>query len=94
MGKSCLNILVLGAGPAGLSAAWNLVQDGHKVTVLEKADVWGGQSLTFEDGGYRFDLGPHNIHSRHRAVLDFLSANLKDEWLERKLRAEIYFRRP
>ncbi|MCG2680070.1 MAG: FAD-dependent oxidoreductase [Kiritimatiellae bacterium] len=93
MGKSCLNILVLGAGPAGLSAAWNLVQDGHKVTVLEKADVWGGQSLTFEDGGYRFDLGPHNIHSRHRAVLDFLSANLKDEWLERKLRAEIYFRR-
>jgi protoporphyrinogen oxidase len=93
MKKSCLNILVLGAGPAGLSAAWNLVQDGHNVTVLEKATVWGGQSLTFEDGGYRFDLGPHNIHSKHRAILDFLACNFHGEWLERKLRAEIYFRR-
>jgi protoporphyrinogen oxidase len=62
------------------------------VIVLEKADVWGGQSLTFEDGGYRFDLGPHNIHSKHRAVLDFLSASLKNEWIERQLWAEIYFR--
>lgn len=87
-----MNVLVLGAGPAGLSAAWNLVQDGHNVTVLEKADVWGGQSLTFEDGGYRFDIGPHNIHSKYRNVLDFLSENLKDDWSERNLRAEIYFR--
>lgn len=90
--KPPLNVLVLGAGPAGLSVAWNLVQDGYNVTVLEKADVWGGQSLTFEDGGYRFDLGPHNIHSKYRSVLDFLSTNLKNEWIERKLWAEIYFR--
>ncbi|MHB8773435.1 MAG: FAD-dependent oxidoreductase [Syntrophales bacterium] len=92
MERKPLNVLVLGAGPAGLSVAWNLVQDGHNVIVLEKEPVCGGQSLSFEHDGYRFDLGPHNIHSKHRAILDFLASNLRDEWTERKLRAEIYFR--
>jgi len=92
-GPKSLNIVVLGAGPGGLCAAWNLVQDGHRVVVLEKEPTWGGQSLTFEHDGYRFDLGPHNIHSRHRAVLDFFAERLADQWVERKLTAEIYFRR-
>jgi phytoene dehydrogenase-like protein len=72
-----MNILVLGAGPGGLSIAWNLVKDGHRVLVLEKEDVWGGQSITFERGGFRYDLGPHNIHSKHAPVLDFLERNLE-----------------
>ena len=62
--KEPLNILVLGAGISGLCAAWNLVQDGHRVIVLEKKSYCGGLGSTFQRGGYRYDLGPHNIHSQ------------------------------
>lgn len=92
MGHKQLKVVVLGAGPAGLSAAWNLVQDGHQVLVLEKEPVWGGQSLTFTDGEYRFDLGPHNIHSSRLAIIDFVSEQLRGEWFERRLHSEILFR--
>jgi len=87
-----LNVCVLGAGPSGLCAAWNLVRDGHRVTVLEKENVWGGQSLTFERDGFRYDLGPHNIHSQRRSVIDFLKKNIGPEFISHEFFAEIYFR--
>ena len=39
--------------------------DGHEVTVLEKTDKIGGLALTFKDGDYLFDLGPHILHTFH-----------------------------
>jgi len=86
-----MNVVVLGGGPAGLCAAWNLVQDGHQVTVLEKQPVCGGMSITFERGGHRYDLGPHNIHSRRKSVINFLKSVLGDDLVKHDFRAEIYF---
>jgi len=88
-----MNVAILGAGPGGLCAAWNLVKDGHRVVVLEKEPVCGGQSITFERDGYRYDLGPHNIHSQRASILQFLSANLGERLTELRPRgAQIYFR--
>jgi protoporphyrinogen oxidase len=87
-----MNIAILGGGPAGLCAAWNLVQDGHRVIVFEKEPVCGGQSLTFEKDGYRYDLGPHNIHSRRKSVLEFLGKHLGDGIADHPMQAQIYFR--
>jgi protoporphyrinogen oxidase len=87
-----MKALVLGGGPAGLCAGWNLAQDGHRVLVLEKAPVWGGLSITFERQGYKYDLGPHNIHSRRESVLRFLAGVLGDRFLTYYPVLQIYFR--
>ncbi len=86
------NILVLGAGPSGLCAAWNLVKDGHRVIVFEKEPICGGQSITFEQDGFRYDLGPHNIHSHRPSVFEFLKRILSHKILETKVLPQIYFR--
>lgn len=88
-----LKIIILGAGPAGLCAAWNLVQDGHSVVVLEKEAFCGGQSITFQRGDYRYDLGPHNIHSQHKNIIGFLKKNLSDNFVKHNFSAQIYFRK-
>jgi protoporphyrinogen oxidase len=58
---------VLGAGPAGLSAAWRLTQLGHSVTVLEKDGAVGGMGKTIPVGKYAVDYGPHTFHIRETA---------------------------
>ncbi|MEJ7609031.1 MAG: FAD-dependent oxidoreductase [Bryobacteraceae bacterium] len=52
------SVLVIGAGPGGLSAAMLLAKAGVRVTVLEKQTAVGGRTATFSRDGFRFDLGP------------------------------------
>jgi phytoene desaturase len=52
------NIIVIGAGFAGLSAASVLAKAGHKVTILEKNDQPGGRARVWEKDGFKFDMGP------------------------------------
>lgn len=51
-------VIVIGSGFAGLSAACNLAADGFRVTVLEKNSVPGGRARKFEQDGFMFDMGP------------------------------------
>ncbi|MBN1292898.1 MAG: FAD-dependent oxidoreductase [Candidatus Latescibacteria bacterium] len=84
-------VVVLGAGPSGLCAAWNLVQDGYRVVILEKESVCGGQSITFQRGDYKYDIGPHNIHSKHNSIIRFLQDSLKEDFVKHNFFAEIFF---
>jgi protoporphyrinogen oxidase len=69
-------IVVLGAGPAGVSAAWRLSELGYPVTVLERDAAVGGMGKTINVGDYAVDYGPHTFHIReteesraiHRAI--------------------------
>src|SRR6267142_7212227 len=58
------NIVVLGAGPAGISAAWRLSELGISVTVLERDSAVGGMGKTIKVGNYFVDYGPHTFHVR------------------------------
>ncbi len=58
------DVVVLGAGPAGLSAALTLVRAGFAVTVLEASDRVGGMCVTDHDGPFGFDLGGHILFVR------------------------------
>lgn len=52
------NVVVIGAGLAGLSAALHLIGQGHRVTVVEREDGPGGRGLRVQQDGFTFDLGP------------------------------------
>ncbi len=57
-------VVILGAGPAGMSAAWRLTELGYPVTVLERDGAVGGMGRTINVGDYRVDFGPHTFHIR------------------------------
>ena len=57
-------VVIIGAGPAGLTAAYALGKAGHTATVLEATDVVGGISQTVVRDGYRFDIGGHRFFTK------------------------------
>lgn len=68
-----VDVAVLGAGPAGLGAAYRLAADGRRAVVLEAADVVGGLAGGAEVGGMRVDVGSHRLHpSTAPGILDHL----------------------
>ena len=64
--------VILGAGLAGLSAAYSLAQVGHLVTIIEKEATAGGLCRTFDFKGCRFDIGPHIFFKRSAEIGAFL----------------------
>ena len=61
-------IAILGAGPAGLTAAYVLARAGHAGTVFEADGSVGGIAKTVEFDGYRFDLGGHRFFTKLKPV--------------------------
>ena len=55
-------IVVIGAGPAGLMAALRSAQSGHRCTVVEATEAVGGMAGSFEVAGQRVDYGSHRLH--------------------------------
>jgi protoporphyrinogen oxidase len=83
---------VIGAGPAGLTAAYELVKRGERVIVLEADDVVGGISRTVERDGWRFDLGGHRFFTKVQAVEDLWHEILPDEdFLMRPRMSRIFY---
>jgi protoporphyrinogen oxidase len=56
------DLVVLGAGPAGLAAAWRAARRGLSVDVLERAETVGGMASSFDVAGFRVDLGSHRLN--------------------------------
>lgn len=56
------DLIVVGAGPAGLMAAWRASCAGRSVVVMERADTVGGMAASFSVAGVRVDHGSHRLH--------------------------------
>jgi protoporphyrinogen oxidase len=86
-------VVIMGAGPAGLTAAYELFKHDIPVTILEKdpAQV-GGLARTVEHKGYRFDIGGHRFFSKNQEVEDLWTEILGDEMLNRGRLSRIYYR--
>jgi protoporphyrinogen oxidase len=78
-------VVVIGAGPAGLTAAYELVKRGQPCVVLEADDQVGGISRTVERDGFRFDIGGHRFFSK--------SDQVRNLWAE-MMQPEQFLRRP
>lgn len=87
------NIAIIGAGPAGLTAAYLLLKAQQKVCIFEKDEKYvGGISRTEEYKGFLFDIGGHRFFSKSKEVEDFWTEILGDEMLERPRSSKIYYK--
>jgi len=84
-------VLVLGGGPAGLTAAYLLAKAGRPVVVLEAENQVGGLAKTVEIDGYRFDLGGHRFFTKSLEVDMLWHEILGDEFLLRPRMSRIYW---
>jgi protoporphyrinogen oxidase len=84
---------VIGAGPAGLTAAHQLAAAGRSCTVLEADGVVGGISRTVAVDGYRFDIGGHRFFTKVPAVEALWREILPDgDLLTRRRSSRLYYR--
>jgi len=87
------SLLIVGAGPAGLTAAFNAASAGWKVTVLEKDPEYvGGISRTVCHAGYRFDIGGHRFFSKSDEVTQWWKRRLPDDFIQVRRMSRIYYR--
>ncbi len=87
------SVAIIGAGPAGLTAAYLLAKKGIRGTVLESDPEYvGGISRTVKYKGYHFDIGGHRFFSKSREVEDFWDEILPDDMLVRPRSSRIYYR--
>ena len=87
-----VDVAIIGAGPAGLTAAYLLTKQGYSVTVIEKDPVYvGGISRTVELDGFRFDIGGHRFFSKSQQVVDLWNEILPDDFIQRPRMSRIYY---
>lgn len=67
-----MKVGIVGAGAAGLAAAYDLGRAGHQVVVYESAPFIGGQASTIPVGGYPLERGYHHLFTNDRAILDLM----------------------
>jgi protoporphyrinogen oxidase len=85
--------VVIGGGPAGLTAGYLLAKAGKKVIVFEAEDQVGGLAKTVVDpDGYRFDLGGHRFFTKNQEVNDLWLEIMGDEFLLRPRMSRIFWR--
>jgi protoporphyrinogen oxidase len=86
------NVVVIGAGPAGLTAAVELCRAGRPVAVLEQDRIVGGIARTESYKGYHFDIGGHRFFTKIGEVEQFWRGLLGDDFLIRPRISRIFYR--
>jgi protoporphyrinogen oxidase len=87
-----LHPVIIGAGPAGLTAAYQFMKSGVRSTVLEATDVIGGISQTAEREGWRFDIGGHRFFTKVKPVTELWHEILPPEdFLLRPRKSRIFY---
>ena len=91
-GNSENKIVIIGAGPAGLTAAYELSKSGVASIILEKDYMVGGLSKTVNYKGFQFDIGGHRFFTRIAAVDQMWHKVLNGDFLHRNRLSRIYFK--
>jgi protoporphyrinogen oxidase len=86
------DVFVIGAGPAGLTAAYLLTKQGIPTTVIEADPTYvGGISRTASYKDFLFDIGGHRFFSKSKEVVDLWKEILPDDFIERPRLSRIYY---
>jgi protoporphyrinogen oxidase len=84
-------VVIIGAGPGGLTPAYLLAQQGYDVTVLEGDEVVGGIARTAQYQGYRFDIGGHRFFTKIEPVEKLWHEILGPEFIRVPRLSRIYY---
>ena len=86
------DVFVIGAGPAGLTAAYLLTKQGVPTAVIEADPRYvGGISRTASHGPFLFDIGGHRFFSKSKEVVDLWKEILPDDFITRPRLSRIYY---
>lgn len=86
------DVVIVGAGPTGLTAAYQLCKAGKKTIVLEKDSVVGGLARTEKYNGYGVDIGGHRFYTKVGEVAEMWQEVLGDDFLQRRRLSRIYYK--
>src|SRR6266566_7778204 len=86
------HVVIIGAGPAGLTAGLELTKQGVRATVLEADNVVGGLARTLSYKGYLFDIGGHRFFTKWKEVQALWREVLGSKLLLRSRLSRIYYR--
>ncbi|MBW4645955.1 MAG: NAD(P)/FAD-dependent oxidoreductase [Goleter apudmare HA4340-LM2] len=84
-------VVIIGAGPAGLTAAYELAKQGIKPIVLEKANQVGGISRTETYKGYHFDIGGHRFFTKVEVIKQLWQEVLQEDFIKVPRLSRIYY---
>jgi protoporphyrinogen oxidase len=85
-------VFIVGAGPAGLTAAYCLTKHTPSVLVIEKDPAYvGGISRTVGYNGFLFDIGGHRFFSKSKEIVDLWHEILPDDFIQRPRLSRIYY---
>jgi protoporphyrinogen oxidase len=94
MERAIFKAVIVGAGPAALTAAYELSKQHAPVVVLESAPQYvGGISRTVNYKDFRFDIDGHRFFSKSREVEDFWTEIAGENMLDHPRSSRIYYRR-
>ena len=85
------SVIVIGGGPAGLTASYELMKHNIQSIVLERADKVGGISRTETYKGYRFDIGGHRFFTKVSEVQAIWKEILADDFIQTPRLSRIYY---
>jgi len=86
------DLVIIGAGPAGLTAGYELAKTDKKVIVFEKKPQVGGLAETKVFGEYRYDIGPHRFFTKNKEVYDLFLEMLDEDAVEVNRKTRILFK--
>jgi protoporphyrinogen oxidase len=89
--KQAKRVLIIGGGPSGLVATYDLSKRKIPAVCLEADRMVGGISRTIEYKGFRFDVGGHRFFTKIQAINDLWQEILGDEFLKRPRLSRIYY---
>ena len=86
------DLVIIGAGPAGLTAGYELAKTDKKVIVFEKKPQVGGLAETKVFGEYRYDIGPHRFFTKNKEVYNLFLEMLDEDAVEVNRKTRILFK--
>lgn len=86
------DLVIIGAGPSGLTAAYELSDSDKKVIILEKKSQVGGLAETKVFGNYRYDIGPHRFFTKNKEVYELFLEMLGKDAVQVNRKTRILFK--